>query len=479
MKTPRGFLWLPVLLVVLGLVIVGGGVGVYMLGKTSQPQAPIYQPTDATPETIRTTNTPSATIDSSSLMPVSGSVLIITGTASGISSALYIVVADVDNHMVSQAGVSVAKGVWSVTMHPIQTDVFAPGQYRISVYNDTNGPLLASGVMNIAPLTSAVPGMSKYTDTDFGFSFWYPSDKKIESTQITAAQDSAYKYGVGAQVVKTIIAPEFSLEEVSSPSMSILSAVDAGCCGSNYDKYFFDTQTHTWMYADDGGPKGGAGGINPADVSKNTMGGLHIFPGYTRFGNKVIIPLSATHFLVLYSACNGASEYDCGSANDPTSGYSRFYAALKTIVATDPSVATPVSAAEQQAVIQAEKSAYGGSSSTLPNPGNLTTDQIISYSSCLGGVNYSTLPAYFTCKVGHSVGYNLVKSISADGSVSFYKYQIIQGEVNTWSPTVVTLHKGETVSDSCGSKITMDSVDYLGQTFTVQLSYDKSTQCGD
>lgn len=34
----NGFVWLPILLGILGLVIVGGGVSAYMLGKNSQPQ---------------------------------------------------------------------------------------------------------------------------------------------------------------------------------------------------------------------------------------------------------------------------------------------------------------------------------------------------------------------------------------------------------------------------------------------------------
>lgn len=83
----------------------------------------------------------------------------------------------------------------------------------------------------------------------------------------------------------------------------------------------------------------------PADVSLNTMGGLHIFSTEQK-GNASIIPLSAKHFLQV-------GEY---SGQNPGSGI--HLPLVKTIVAIDPSVATPVSAAEQVQLIQAERRAY-------------------------------------------------------------------------------------------------------------------------
>jgi hypothetical protein len=66
--------------------------------------------------------------------------------------------------------------------------------------------------------------------------------------------------------------------------------------------------------------------------------------GAKRFGTDTIIPLSASHFLVI--------------STDDVGGYTNQKYLVNTIVATDPSVATPVSQAEQIKTIQAEKTAY-------------------------------------------------------------------------------------------------------------------------
>ncbi len=203
--------------------------------------------------------------------------------------------------------------------------------------------------------TISVPGMSKYTDTDFGFSFWYPSAEAV--TTVATRNNSEYMYGSGTQVLKTISAPDFTIDEVVSPNMSILSSVDAGCCGSPDNKYFFDPSLHTWMEYSDGGSSGKeTTGTFATDVAKNTMGGLHILSGYTRFGIKVIIPLSTTHFLAVYSKCNDATYYPCSNSR----GESRFTTAIQTFLATDPSVATPVNVANQIQKIKEEQYAYGG-----------------------------------------------------------------------------------------------------------------------
>jgi len=366
------------------------------------PQASVYQQATTTPTTAQasinasaqtTSAKPWATIDESSLTTTSAEPTI-TGTFSG-NSLLDITIYAVPgrqtlppqyegpgtinsvaggsqqayvNNQVTFPGSTLANGRYSIQLSSLQ-----PGTYSVGIYSDSY--LLASGVLTVsAPQAVSVPGMSEYTDASFGFSFWYPSSDTVVPTQYTSVQDGSYLYGTETVIVRHIKAPEFSIDEVVSPTMSVLSSVDPGPFGSDVDKYFFDANTHTWMYTSDGGPKGAAGGTTPADVSNNTMGGLHIFIGYTRFGNKVIIPLSATHFLALSSSCNAATDYDCGSASDPTSGYNRFMDSVKTIVATDPSVATPVSAAEQQATIQAEQQAYASTNtSTLsvsPSSGN-------------------------------------------------------------------------------------------------------------
>ena len=202
----------------------------------------------------------------------------------------------------------------------------------------------------------AVSGMQKYTDTDFGFSFWYPSNGNVHAT--VNDSDMTWMYGPGTKVSKEINAPEFTIDEVYSPDTHILGdSKDDPSPVSSYFYYYFDKNAHQWMEYTDGGPKGGPAGNIVADVSRNTMGGLHIFSGYVRFGIKEIIPLSAHNFLVLYAKCNDATDYGCDSG-DANGGKAKYDKAVQTILATDPAVATPVSADEQIKTIQAEKDAY-------------------------------------------------------------------------------------------------------------------------
>lgn len=227
--------------------------------------------------------------------------------------------------------------------------------------------------LNTPPATSPasvenipVEGAKQYTDESFGFSFWYPAYFKIVKRDAHAKSTSMFEKskimnGSGTEILGVVEIPEFVAYEVHSPSMSILSSVDAGPIGSAYNKYFFDTKTHAWMYASDGEATGGKNTTTVADVSVNTMGGLHILSGYTRFSHKVIIPLSAQNFLVVYSKCNDATDYLCDNKTGTNStALDRFNDLVRTITATDPSVATPISAKEQKIFIQAVVDHYAG-----------------------------------------------------------------------------------------------------------------------
>jgi len=107
----------------------------------------------------------------------------------------------------------------------------------------------------------------------------------------------------------------------------------------------------------EGTPSGASGAAAPANVSFNTMGGLHMLAGSQRFGANVIIPLSAQNFVVV--SVSGAVATESSDSQ----------ALAKTIVALDPKVATPISQAEQTQIIQAEASAYSSvSSNVTPTP---------------------------------------------------------------------------------------------------------------
>jgi hypothetical protein len=204
---------------------------------------------------------------------------------------------------------------------------------------------------------TAVAGMSKYTDSNFGFSFWYPSTQQVSI--VSTSNNATQQYGTNTSISKTISAPEFTIDEVYSQSGQILGdeTNDPSPVSSHF-YYFFDSNKGQWMEYTDGGPKGGPAGTVAADISNNTMGGLHIFAGYTRFGIKDIIPLTAHNFLVLWAKCNDATDYSCSPSTTLTSGTNRFNTSVNTIVATDPTVAIPVSTSQQTATIQAEASAY-------------------------------------------------------------------------------------------------------------------------
>lgn len=195
--------------------------------------------------------------------------------------------------------------------------------------------------------TTSVTGMQQYTDSGFGFSFWYPNTWVVQ--QQTPSQQ--YIQLSGGTVVKTlVVGPEndpsnsIAIQEFTASGEGITDTSAAGPAGNGSLSltYFFNPSTHTWMAQHTDGENNTT--TYAANVSTNTMGGLHLLGGNARFGDDVIIPLSAENFLVV-------SSIDAGTIQE------RLLA--MTITATDPSVATPVSQAEQVQTIQVEGLLYG------------------------------------------------------------------------------------------------------------------------
>lgn len=159
--------------------------------------------------------------------------------------------------------------------------------------------------------TISVPGMSKYTDADFGFSFWHPSGWKITQgwgTPYGPNGDQNVKKRVLVKSSQTSDDPiVFSVDIVYSPDGSTPNMVK--------DAVF--------------------------DKTSQTMDGLPIsnLVAYTNY----LIRLNANYYLYV------APE----DGTDATPF-------VKTIVATDSAIATPVSIAEQIKIIQAQKDAYAG-----------------------------------------------------------------------------------------------------------------------
>lgn len=189
-----------------------------------------------------------------------------------------------------------------------------------------------------------IPGMKQYTDSNFGFSFWYPNTWTVQNS----ATRNNY---AGGSVQKTLtIAPPgasngdaITIDEFYSPTREV--TIPRDLCSPMSDsfvaehRYYFDTNTHTWMVEvpaytgqseKDGSTYSVPASTKAADVSQNTMGGLHML-GAGCSGS--IIPLSAKNFVVFTFYSRNVGPYYINIA--------------KTITATDPSVATPVSLDKQ------------------------------------------------------------------------------------------------------------------------------------
>ena len=231
----------------------------------------------------------------------------------------------------------------------------ANGLEGLGVVGPKTRAMIVSICSNVSDTeTISVPGMSTYIDSDFGFSFWYPSGWTVTAVPASSHQTYAYPGGTVTNqlTVRSNVNPNdvIVIEEFTSPTRTItIPGGDGGCPGGICPltvRYYFDADAHTWMqqYPDGSGANPhyiAPGTTQAADVSVNNMGGLHMF--YTGSGTATIVPLSARNFLVV--TAHGV----VGVPQDPL---------VKTILATDPAVATPVSAAEQVNMIQAEKDAY-------------------------------------------------------------------------------------------------------------------------
>jgi len=197
-------------------------------------------------------------------------------------------------------------------------------QEGVSITNNPSVPTTTNEI--------SVPGMSKYTDSDFGFSFWYPSTWGIADVSVEK-EHAAYEGGIVNKRLRVSVmqGKEFTVDEFNSPTASISpgfsGSTGAGCKIS----YSFDAALHTWMTSTSrcDGPQ-----TIPADISQNTMGGLHEFQGAAGLAAQFIIPLSAHNFLIVtYSG-----DLSPSARLNPLPF-------VNTFSATDPSVATPVSSA--------------------------------------------------------------------------------------------------------------------------------------
>ncbi len=192
---------------------------------------------------------------------------------------------------------------------------------------------------------ASVSGMSEWMggDPEHDFTFWYPSSWKVEGT--ANGYSSLDVFDSNGNKVMTLLetgansVPGSASQNAWNPSIE--GYMIAGL--ANTQEYYFDSNTGQWMYGEF--PQMGSVITTPADVSVNTMGGLHIlsWPNDTRH-TSLLVPLSATLFVDIEATGNNV-------AITPL---------VDTIVATDPTIAIPVPTTQQTTTIQAEASAYSG-----------------------------------------------------------------------------------------------------------------------
>jgi hypothetical protein len=155
--------------------------------------------------------------------------------------------------------------------------------------------------------STAASGMSKYIDTGFGYSFWYPTAWTVIQEPVDDPADRGWFQG--GTIVRRLRINEFSedgalssvvVEELSAPRgfLIVLGAHSANPVGAD-QKFFFDQRTQTWMDALLSKPTdGGHRSTSPAALCGKTMGGPPILCGAGR-GVDVIVPIDPKHLLVL------------------------------------------------------------------------------------------------------------------------------------------------------------------------------------
>lgn len=190
-----------------------------------------------------------------------------------------------------------------------------------------------------------VPGMSQYTDPNFGFSFWYPSGWTVSdnSSSLTENNQPLVGFGIGDPVQK-LLEVSNGIHTINIAEIVSQSGIH-DACGKCSDNVYFDSNNGEWMDNTPGWTLAAGltnANLHPADTSINTMGGLHIFWGS-------IVPLTANNFVIV--AGSGFLNNSSSPSIEPLT---------QTIVATNPAVAIPVSTSQQVATIQAEEQAYAG-----------------------------------------------------------------------------------------------------------------------
>jgi hypothetical protein len=180
----------------------------------------------------------------------------------------------------------------------------------------------------------SVPGMSQYTDADFGFSFWYPSEWEVRefNTPHPGVQTDGFKKELAIGPANHGGADYVYIDEITPADGKISDVSDGpGCTQYVYNSANAWIQIDCWKqpYTN-----------TRADVSNLTMGGLPIFQG-----TAAIVPITTQRFVVVNYGTQLTRSVDA-----------TFLQVLaRTFVGSG---STQVNVTEQVKTIQAEKDAY-------------------------------------------------------------------------------------------------------------------------
>lgn len=217
-------------------------------------------------------------------------------------------------------------------------------------------PILALATFACAGLfaqtQTAIPGMSRFTEPGFGFSFCYPAAWNVIDQPVT--DPSRDGWFPDAKIVKELdIRNPAALDDNDQPSGVIVQELVAPTGLTELgrsrspspvgidQRYFYDRGMGRWMYAQlTEAPNGSPPATYPAEIAHKTTGGLPIFGGAVRGGAELIVPLDEVHFLAISTMNYG--------------GYDSHTYLAATVVATDPSAGRRASEQVQAQVIRAE-----------------------------------------------------------------------------------------------------------------------------
>jgi hypothetical protein len=217
--------------------------------------------------------------------------------------------------------------------------------------------------------------MSKYTDSKFGFLFWYPSTWTVV-VQSPIQRDS-FRGGTFVEQLSVnnphppsnsrygAIGTQISVFRSSDQSITELGATNSASPVGADMKYFLDSKTHAWMLTilrDDTGsfqlpttmPANTRIKLFPPGAQTKTMGGLPIFPGAARFGADSIVPLSPSDFIVV-------------TTEDPDGSTNQNYLA-DTILGAGPRAETATRDHAQEETIRREALLYAATGTAIQTP---------------------------------------------------------------------------------------------------------------